>query len=309
MRRIWSSFVSGSALASLLLGCSSSSSTAANDGETTSPPAVGSSSGSGGASSGGGSRAFGGTSSGGALASGGASSGGAPGSGGASSDAGKPRDASTEIGTLRDASGGGDAALVVDGAITRPGAADSGGGCRSDHLPVVENADAAAGPVNPIPSNLWAPPATFHEPAGTYVYLSSEKGDFIGGGQTLTYTPANSTLTFIDTTRRLSLTVEVQQDLVWSGVFEAMNAADRLEVGYYPSLTRYPFNPFPEGGLDWSGEGRGCNAETGWFAIDRATYKCGVLTDLVLRFEQHCEGAVPALHGEIRWDAEDESSS
>jgi hypothetical protein len=44
------------------------------------------------------------------------------------------------------------------------------------------NADPAAGPVNPVPSSLWRPPASFHPPQGTYVYLNSDNGDFIGAG-------------------------------------------------------------------------------------------------------------------------------
>jgi hypothetical protein len=79
-----------------------------------------------------------------------------------------------------------------------------------------------------------------------------------------------------------------------------MNSLTRLQVGYYDDLRRYPFHNPTKGGLNWSGEGRGCNTLTGWFAIDAVTYENGQLTAIELRFEQHCEGGAPALHGAIR---------
>jgi len=47
--------------------------------------------------------------------------------------------------------------------------------------------------------------------------------------------------------------------------------------------------------------GRGCNTLTGWFVVDSVTYNEIALTAIDLRFEQHCEGDLPALHGEIHW--------
>jgi hypothetical protein len=49
------------------------------------------------------------------------------------------------------------------------------------------------------------------------------------------------------------------------------------------------------------GQGRGCNTLTGWFAIDSYTLTAGALTGIDLRFEQHCEGGTPALHGQLHW--------
>ncbi len=73
----------------------------------------------------------------------------------------------------------------------------------------------------------------------------------------------------------------------------------------YSGLTRYPFDDPAVGGLDWHGEGRGCNTLTGWFAIDDVTYRNGNLSVIDLRFEQHCEGQSPAIHATIHWDAAD----
>jgi len=81
-----------------------------------------------------------------------------------------------------------------------------------------------------------------------------------------------------------------------------MSSIHRLQVGYYGSLKRYRVHNPTRGGLDWSGQGRGCNTLTGWVAVDRVTYVGNQITGLDLRFEQHCEGAAAALHGAIHWD-------
>jgi hypothetical protein len=156
------------------------------------------------------------------------------------------------------------------------------------------------GPVNPIPSNLWTPAAGSAPVSGNYVYLGSDAGDFVGRGQTYLYTQTNSTIVVDATAGHLALNVNGVQ--FWHGNFQTMNTLTRLEPGYYPDLRRYPFHNPVKGGLDWSGDGRGCNQLIGWFAIDRVTYANGVLSGLDLRFEQHCERGTPALRGAIHWD-------
>jgi hypothetical protein len=37
--------------------------------------------------------------------------------------------------------------------------------------------------------------------------------------------------------------------------------------------------------------------------VDKVTYALGNLSELDLRFEQHCEGGAPAMHGKIHWSA------
>ena len=76
-----------------------------------------------------------------------------------------------------------------------------------------------------------------------------------------------------------------------------------IKVGYYGDLRRFPFHNPIKGGLSWYGNGRGCNTLTGWFAVDKAIYTGTTLTAIDIRFEQHCEGLVPALRGAIHWTA------
>ena len=161
----------------------------------------------------------------------------------------------------------------------------------------------APGPVNPPPSTLWRAPAGATPASGNYVYLQSDAGDYVGEGATNTYTQANAVLT--TTLSGTHLGVSVAGGDTWNGDFQGMNFLTQLQPGYYPGLQRYPLNNPVTGGLSWYGDGAGCNTLTGWFTVDDITVTAGVLTAVDLRFEQHCEGATAALHGQIHWVAGD----
>lgn len=153
-----------------------------------------------------------------------------------------------------------------------------------------------AGPVNPIPANLWKPDPASVPATGTYILLASDPGDYIGQGQFRVYTAQAAPITVRSTGSLITVSVDG-----YTGEFVAMLGTNPLTTGYYGNLMRYPFHNPVRGGLDWSGNGRGCNRLTGWFAIDRIAYSGTTMTDLEMRFEQHCEEGGPALHGAIRW--------
>jgi hypothetical protein len=152
------------------------------------------------------------------------------------------------------------------------------------------------GPVDPVPTNLWKPDQAFVPPSGTYVLLASDPGDFIGAGEFRVYMPPISPITVQST--GTMITVHVGG---YSGEFLTMLGTVPLKRGYYGNLRRWPFYNPARGGLAWSGNGRGCGTLTGWFAIDQIEYTGTSMTALEMRFEQHCEGIVPALRGSIRW--------
>lgn len=155
----------------------------------------------------------------------------------------------------------------------------------------------------PIPSGLWQAPAENIPTTGSYVYLQSDAGDYIGQGRNYLYTLSDAALSF--TLNEGHLRVDVDGDEWWYGNFKAMSGVVPLRVGYYPMLQRYPFHNPARGGLDWSGDGRGCNQLTGWFAIDSISVIAGAVTAVDLRFEQHCEGWSQALRGKIHWQQDD----
>ena len=90
----------------------------------------------------------------------------------------------------------------------------------------------------------------------------------------------------------------------WGATFQAPQGQILLPGKTYTGATRYPFNS-GNAGLDVSGSGRGCNTLTGQFTVHEATYDNGILTGFRISFEQHCEGATPALRGELSWRALD----
>jgi hypothetical protein len=159
------------------------------------------------------------------------------------------------------------------------------------------------GPVLPVPDTLWRPAAGSVPATGNYVYLDSDPGDWVGAGREYLYTRADAVITASAVGNRVS--VSVNGDEWWDGDFKAMSSLSAVQPGYYAGLQRYPFHNPVKGGLNWSGEGRGSNTLTGWFAVDGVTYKDGAVTSFDARFEQHSEGASPALRGAIHWDAAD----
>jgi hypothetical protein len=159
---------------------------------------------------------------------------------------------------------------------------------------------APPGPVNPPPAGLWEPAPGATPATGNFVYLQSDAGDYIGQGQVYTHTPENAGLAV--RAEAGELTVQVDGGATWWGSFQAMSTLDRLQPGYYGNLQRHPFHNPVKGGLSWSGQGRGCNTLQGWFVVDSVTYVDDRLASISMRFEQHCEGGLPALRGAIRWD-------
>lgn len=156
------------------------------------------------------------------------------------------------------------------------------------------------GPQSPPPPALWSPAAGTTPASGNYVYLQSDPNDYIGRGLTYTATASNATITITEVDGHLSVDVRSPTE-AWYGDFQVMNTLTEFVPGYYGDLQRYPFHNPTKGGLAWIGGNRGCNSVSGWFVVDSVTYAAGELASIDLRFEQHCESATPALHGEIHW--------
>ena len=155
------------------------------------------------------------------------------------------------------------------------------------------------GPVNPVPAGLWRP-APGETPTGVnYVYMRSDSGDPIGASRTWLYTGANAALAVLSSAGAVSVSVgTTKPGEWWDGGFSPMNSVNTLQVGYYPDAGSV--NP-TKGSFGWSGSGRGCNRVQGWFAVDHLTLSADTVKALDVRFEQHCDGATPALHGAIHW--------
>ncbi|HYX87948.1 MAG TPA: PASTA domain-containing protein [Gaiellaceae bacterium] len=138
----------------------------------------------------------------------------------------------------------------------------------------------------------------------TRVTMTSDQGDYIGQGRSWSYTIANDEIGAGGSRQFVGFGVDGAQGDWWSADF-APGRGDILAPGTYPNATRYPFNGTGPG-LDVSGNGRGCNTLTGRFTVNSATWwPDGTLRTFSVTFEQHCEGATPALRGTWEYRAGD----
>jgi hypothetical protein len=137
----------------------------------------------------------------------------------------------------------------------------------------------------------------------TALFFESQAGDYIGAGQTHTYTPADG----IFEVRRnydqgVGFTVRSSNYSFWWYLDLAGAGSIPLAVGSYPAAKRYPFTV--GNGLSFSGSGRGCNELTGRFEVlEVALAADGTVLRFAADFEQHCEDANPGLFGAIRYNS------
>lgn len=138
----------------------------------------------------------------------------------------------------------------------------------------------------------------------TSIVLTSEPGDFVGGGQTLVFVQADGP--FVAQTNGTVVGVRFNTptfDHFWSLEFAAPDGQP-LVVGTYEGAVRYPFVGPGQPGLSVSGDGRGCNTLTGRFEVLELISGGGSeVVSFRAVFEQHCEGGAPALRGEVRYNA------
>jgi hypothetical protein len=139
---------------------------------------------------------------------------------------------------------------------------------------------------------------------GNSLSFVSDAGDYIGQGWTLLLQAPTSTFTPTISAGRNHLSVRIVgsdslRTLDWSLNLMAPQG-QQLVPGTYLNATRWPFQAPTVPGLDFSGDGRGCNTLRGEFTITRAVYGGdNSVQQLEVTFEQHCEGAGPALRGQI----------
>jgi hypothetical protein len=147
------------------------------------------------------------------------------------------------------------------------------------------------------------PPGSIAVPSsGTFLYMNSEPGDYIGQGIEQLYTSDDSTIrgSLPQGGGYFSASVIQGNYDHWWYVDIAAPPGEPLVEGSYTGALRYPFNDGAPG-LSVSGDGRGCNTLTGQFDVNEISYaSTGELLVFDATFEQHCEGADPALYGRIR---------
>jgi len=152
-----------------------------------------------------------------------------------------------------------------------------------------------------ILSFLLCTPFAFASTPQTFLSLNSQPGDYVGQGIQATFTPSDGTfvLQAINGVIEFSFnTPDYSQ--TWDGLFEPP-VGKTLVKGIYEYAQQFHYT---KPGLSVGGDGRGCNTDTGrFFVSDIAISSGGVVERLAVDFEQHCEGATPALYGSIRYNS------
>jgi hypothetical protein len=158
--------------------------------------------------------------------------------------------------------------------------------------------------------------------------LTSQPGDFIGQGQTkdIIYTPSNSDLfiEMIEPSRNvngqpafLSFILGTVTGSNTTNTFSTLNfGTDQLGIPFQPGVYGLPGNTAQRAvfassghpGLDVTFQNRGSNTLTGNFTVNSVQFFSGPgnteqIGELDVNFEQHSEGATPALFGHFTFFA------
>ena len=145
--------------------------------------------------------------------------------------------------------------------------------------------------------------------AVTSLFLTGDPGDYITGGQTMYFTPADGTFgAIMNFSNGVSVSFHTPTYSHWWYLDFAAPNKQFLVPGVYSGALRWPFQG-TQAGLDVSGDGRGCNTLTGSFEVKEIVYgpgpwgTQGSVVSFRATFEQHCEGWAAAARGEIRYNA------
>ncbi len=154
-----------------------------------------------------------------------------------------------------------------------------------------------------------------------HLTMQSQPGDFIGQGQNydITYTPANSHYFFADVRRTLPTGQPAEIDFVLGFgantpfallFFGTDQLGIPMQPGVYTDAQRADFASPGHPGLEVAFDGRGSNTLTGNFTVTDFTYlPTSGIQSFAASFEQHSEGAAPALFGTFTFQAVPEPST
>jgi len=146
--------------------------------------------------------------------------------------------------------------------------------------------------------------ALFASSAQTYLYLNSQPGDYIGGGLQQTFTTANGTFSVSNGPSTVNVAFNSADHSQWWYLNFGSPKTIKFVRGQYVSAQRTPFRGPTRPGIDVSGDGRGCNTDTGQFLVsDFALAADGTVARFAVDFEQHCEGGPAALYGSVRYNS------
>lgn len=134
-----------------------------------------------------------------------------------------------------------------------------------------------------------------------YIAFSSSTGDYIGQGKETVITDEYGNFSMRLNSKN-QIYIHYRGSTFWSLNLAAPQES-RLSAGTYNGAQRSAANSRP--GLDFSGDGRGCNQLKGNFTINNIVFSADETEVLVLdaTFVQYCEGGSASLMGRVYIDA------
>jgi hypothetical protein len=126
--------------------------------------------------------------------------------------------------------------------------------------------------------------------------MTSQPGDYIGGGRTWSVAPPAWKMHFGVGPDRRRLVFGFDGPVSsWSASFGPPPGQVLQRGGTYEA-SRFGFNQTTSG-IEVSGDGRACDTVTGTFTVDALSFdRHGALRTALIRFEQHCGNAISAPH-------------
>lgn len=154
-------------------------------------------------------------------------------------------------------------------------------------------------------------------PAQTRLVMHSQPGDYVGRGNDYLYTDADGTFTATAASSQSYSLTDVPPTNIgvrfstanysdwWDLDFSTQQLGKPIAVGEYDGAMREAFTALGHPGMEISGNGAGSNTLTGKFTVldlvlDYSTSTTSPqVVSFAATFEQHSEGAVPALTGVV----------
>ncbi|HVX64411.1 MAG TPA: Ig-like domain-containing protein [Pirellulales bacterium] len=144
----------------------------------------------------------------------------------------------------------------------------------------------------------------------TTLTMVSDPGDYIGQGKTYNFSTTTGSFSVTHYTiatsyqNMVKFSYQDQNPNEWWYLNFIAPQHALLVPGVYDNAARALFEMDSQPGLDVYGDGRGSNTLTGSFTVTQAVYDAnGNVLNFDATFEQHSEGATPALRGEIKYNA------
>jgi hypothetical protein len=189
-------------------------------------------------------------------------------------------------------------------AIPDPGyqLAGWGGDCQGGNLAVLvvngpKHCTAQFAPVAPS-----APRSSFAFESEADADSSQSRREYIGQGEEHRYVPSTSRMgaTVLSPANHVRFHVDTQDDTSWTIELRAPNDGPLVPGAY--NYARAAGSSRANAGLDFSGDGRRCDAVTGAFVVYESAFAAdGTVQAFAADFEQQCDGMPLRAFGAIRY--------